>query len=215
MRVRCWWFLRLILCAILPVSLAYAQHISGIVTDPTGAVIPGGSVQLAKDGRRLATAETDAAGKFALTVPSAGEERAHVYEISVSAGGFSTVTRRLQISGKQDINLPIRLRVAAANEEVAVYAASESLENQLAMGEVRDNSAKDLGEALSALDGVEKIRKGGIENDLVVRGLQQGNMNVLVDGIPHFRRLPWAHGPSGAARRFCRGRARRRPERSI
>ena len=43
---------------------------------------------------------------------------------------------------------------------------------------MRKKAAKDVGEALTAVDGATlKIRKGGIANDVVVRGYQQNNLN--------------------------------------
>jgi len=52
----------------------------------------------------------------------------------------------------------------------------------LSVREVRESPARDLGEALAALPGVEMVRKGTIANDVVLRGLQRDNINVLLDG---------------------------------
>ncbi len=62
-------------------------------------------------------------------------------------------------------------------EKVEVKAKREVLTEQ----EVRESSAKDPGEALSRMEGVWKIRKGGIANDVVIRGFYGGNVNILYD----------------------------------
>lgn len=186
---------RLAAATVILISAAWAQQIHGVITDPSGAVVSGATVQLLKDGRSLIGAATDSDGKFALSVQVGAIERAQVLELSARAPGFRAFSRRLEWSGKRDLYVPIKLRIAAATEEVAVFAASQSIGSQLEMGEVRDSSAKDLGEALSELDGVEKIRRGGIANDIVVRGLQKGNLNVLVDGSRTFAACPGRMDP--------------------
>ncbi len=52
----------------------------------------------------------------------------------------------------------------------------------LEVREIRESSAKDVGEALAKVDGLWKVRKAGIANDIVLRGFQQDNINVLIDG---------------------------------
>lgn len=52
----------------------------------------------------------------------------------------------------------------------------------LSVREVRESPARDMGEALAVLPGVEMVRKGTIANDVVLRGMQRDNINVLLDG---------------------------------
>lgn len=40
-----------------------------------------------------------------------------------------------------------------------------------------------MGEALKMVDGLSSVRKGAIANDVVLRGFQRDNINVLVDGV--------------------------------
>jgi iron complex outermembrane receptor protein len=51
----------------------------------------------------------------------------------------------------------------------------------LEVREIRESSAKDVGEALTKLEGIWKVRKGGIANDVVLRGFSRDNINVLID----------------------------------
>ncbi len=64
------------------------------------------------------------------------------------------------------------------------------------MSEVRESSAKDVGEALEKVDGVWKIRKGGIANDVVVRGFQQNNIVVTIDGARIYGACPGHMDPA-------------------
>jgi iron complex outermembrane receptor protein len=67
-------------------------------------------------------------------------------------------------------------------KEVELKAKKETFKDSLEVREVRESSAKDVGEALTKLEGIWKIRKGGIANDVVLRGFFRDNINVLIDG---------------------------------
>jgi iron complex outermembrane receptor protein len=66
-------------------------------------------------------------------------------------------------------------------KEVELKAKKETFKDSLEVREVRESSAKDVGEALTKLEGIWKIRKGGIANDVVLRGFSRDNINVLID----------------------------------
>jgi iron complex outermembrane receptor protein len=66
-------------------------------------------------------------------------------------------------------------------KEVELKAKKETFKDSLEVREVRESSAKDVGEALTKLEGIWKIRKGGIANDVVLRGFYKDNINVLID----------------------------------
>jgi iron complex outermembrane receptor protein len=69
-------------------------------------------------------------------------------------------------------------------EEITVRGQKESpKEETLTIREVRESSAKDVGEALKQVEGMSSVRKGAIANDVVLRGFQRDNINVLVDGV--------------------------------
>ena len=68
-------------------------------------------------------------------------------------------------------------------KEIEVKAKREAFEDSLEVREVRESSAKDVGEALTKLSGVSKFRKGGIANEIVLRGFRRDNINVLIDDV--------------------------------
>ena len=74
--------------------------------------------------------------------------------------------------------LSVALAQEVLLEEVEIRAKRETLTQQ----EVRESFAKDPGEALSSMEGVWKLRKGGIASDIVLRGFSGRNLSVLFDG---------------------------------
>lgn len=75
-------------------------------------------------------------------------------------------------------------------KEVELKAKKETFKDSLEVREIRESSAKDVGEALSKLEGIWKIRKGGIANDVVLRGFYRDNINVLIDGVRVYAACP-------------------------
>ncbi len=69
-------------------------------------------------------------------------------------------------------------------DEITVRGQKESpKEESLSIREVRESPARDMGEALKQIEGISYVRKGAIANDVVIRGFQKDNINVLVDGV--------------------------------
>lgn len=69
-------------------------------------------------------------------------------------------------------------------EEIAVRGQQEAPNQEsISIREVRESSARDVGEALKRVEGMSYVRKGAIANDVVLRGFQRDNINVLVDGV--------------------------------
>ena len=69
-------------------------------------------------------------------------------------------------------------------DEITVRGQQEaSNETSLSIREVRESPAKDVGEALKQIEGLSYVHKGAIANDVVLRGMQKDNINVLVDGV--------------------------------
>lgn len=82
---------------------------------------------------------------------------------------------------------PGRQAGAADNQlldEITVRGQKQApTEESLSVREVRESPAKDIGEALKQVEGMSYVHKGAIANDVVLRGFQKDNINVLVDGV--------------------------------
>jgi iron complex outermembrane receptor protein len=194
MRCKVFSLLVLVVCTIACSRPAYSEEVRGIVTDPSGAVISGAIVRVKSSGLVIVSAKTDERGAYAL--PIGHEEAAQALQISISAPGFAAVDSLLDFSQSPSVDWSIRLEIAATSEQVHVEAKSVPFQDQLDMSEVRDSSAKDVGEALAAVDGVYKIRKAGIANDVVVRGFQQNNVNLLINGARIYGACPGHMDPA-------------------
>ncbi len=66
--------------------------------------------------------------------------------------------------------------------EIVVKGRRGARTDSLEAREVRERGARDLGEALSSLPSIDKVRKGGVANDLVLRGMKKDDVAVTIDG---------------------------------
>lgn len=91
--------------------------LTGVVTDETGAVVPGAQVTVtdtATGARRLVTA--DGAGRFQAPQLPPGP-----YEVIVTLPGFETLVRRgITLAIGQEANLTLAMKVGAVTEQVTV-----------------------------------------------------------------------------------------------
>jgi hypothetical protein len=86
--------------------------LTGIVTDPSGAVLPNISVTVRNtqtDQRRIATTESD--GTFQFVNLDAG-----TYEIAVIQPGFSNHKQTVELLARQTVRANVRLAVAGFHE---------------------------------------------------------------------------------------------------
>jgi len=187
--------LALMVCLLAWSVRAWAEEVRGGVTDPSGAVICGAVVEVQAAGRIIASGKTDEKGAYVLQIEYQ-QAAGSALQISISAPGFATASLPLDFSVSRVVNWSVRLEIAVASEQIHVEAKSVPFQDQLDMSEVRESSAKDVGEALTAVDGVFKIRKGGIANDVVVRGFQQNNVSFLIDGARIYGACPGHMDPA-------------------
>ena len=168
---------------------AEAEEIRGIVTDPSGAVVVSAVVQLWTGNQVIATTKTDGKGSYVIQFEHAQLPAGQVL-LSVTAEGFAAAGRKIELVQGTHLVIPVRLEIAAVSEQIHVEAKSQPFQDQLDLIEVRESPARDVGEALNDLDGVYKVRRGGIANDVLVRGFQQDNINVLIDGARVYSACP-------------------------
>jgi len=101
--------------------------LSGVVTDPTDAVIPGAQVTVVdldsgKEFKELTTAE----GVFTFPVLSNG-----FYRVTIEAPGFATAkVTRVQVFVSQLTRLPIKLEIAKTGTEIVVEAAATTVQTE-------------------------------------------------------------------------------------
>src|SRR5258708_1364093 len=82
-------------------TLAPTLALRGVVTDPSGAVVPGATVQLRGPGKDH-RAKTDAGGRYTFTALAPGK-----YQLRISVDGFSPLRKDLALN--QNTALDARL----------------------------------------------------------------------------------------------------------
>ena len=123
--------LTVVACCVMPlVGMARAQEtinsasVSGRVTDPQGAVVPGAQVS-ARQTNTNVTAETitDSEGRFRFPYLKVGP-----YEVKVHLQGFTDSARRLTLTIGSAFDLPIALSVGGLETSVTVTGEAVALE---------------------------------------------------------------------------------------
>jgi len=116
----------------------FTGSITGVVTDPTGAVVPGAKVLLTDVNKGYAyTATSDAVGRYVLTsLPPS------TYKLSVEAQGFKTnVQDGIRLDVNQKVAIDVALQLGASVQTVEVTGAAPVLSTQDAvMGQELDRT---------------------------------------------------------------------------
>ncbi len=102
------------------------SSLSGVVTDPSGAVVPGATVEIHNPVSQFTrSTTTDSAGRFSFAnVPF------NPYHLSVTLTGFAPYSQDVDVRSAVPLSLKISLQIAGSAENVTVQAeASELLEN--------------------------------------------------------------------------------------
>src|SRR4249920_3560396 len=99
--------------------------ISGTVTDPGGAAIVGGTVQVTNTGTNVSTPlTTNESGYYQSPLLPGGQ-----YQVTVDAPGFKkTVRSNLILSMSGQIKIDVRMEVGGVNESITITAESPILD---------------------------------------------------------------------------------------
>jgi hemoglobin/transferrin/lactoferrin receptor protein len=181
-------FTAMICLAMLTVALpAWAATVSGVITDATGAVLPGATVvfrELATGRERVVT--TGADGKYAFDTPETG-----TFLVLVSRRGFSEAARTVVVTQpEQKVAVPIQLEIGVLSTEVSVTAARADREirtiplhvETLSAAAVTETNPLSTGDALATVANITPVGSGPFGVRPRLRGLDSTRMLVLVDG---------------------------------
>ena len=120
-----------------------SASLSGTITDPSGAVVPGASVEVKSlDTGVSRTADTDAGGHYRFFALPVG-----LYEVRVKKEGFSEGIRAgIRLAVGQDASADLSLQVGKVNEQIRVAedAPVVNLTTQDISGLVGERQVKDL-----------------------------------------------------------------------
>ena len=178
-----------VLVVLATVSTAAAQtfrgSINGIVTDQTGAILPGADIKATNEATGLSySTTTSTAGTFTLADLPLGD-----YTIVVSESGFETVTiRGVRVSAGAIYNVAARLNVAQLEANVEVSAAavtvetsSTTLTNVLSTRTVQDLplNGRDFSQMLALTPGYSGYEGGGSAS---MNGSRSNQFNWQIEG---------------------------------
>jgi hypothetical protein len=166
--------------------------ISGTILDPSGATVPGATVEIQRPpGRTLRTVQTDIAGQFRVAgIPSGS------YSVHVQSGGFKDATAQVRVASGAATPLTIRLALADIFSEIS--AEFEPVRVSTEIAENRDAAAVSeslleklpvfdqdyIGRMSMFLDGGSLGTKGA---SLVVDGMEVNNAGVTASAIKEVR----------------------------
>jgi iron complex outermembrane receptor protein len=166
-------------------SAATVRNVTGDITvtarvyDPQGRAVPHASVILRKlpEGGEVKT-QSDADGEFTLSNLAPGH-----YQIQVQARGFQPFTMRRQFN-HSEAELAIHLRVRQPGVQIEVTSSMPELitEQQVTGSTFAQSQTQDTAGGLRYLPGVSAIRRGPINLDPVIRGLQGNRVATFVNG---------------------------------
>ena len=118
--------------AALPAAaqLAGKGAITGTVSDPTGAVVPGATVIATNDATGVAVSATSAsAGEFTISPLDAG-----IYTVSVKAPGFESIVQKdVHVNALETFTYQPKLTVGGTDQTISVDTAPPALETSNAV----------------------------------------------------------------------------------
>ncbi len=200
----------LFLCAS---SLALAQagrgSISGTVTDPNGAVVPGAPVTLLnKATGGIQHTVTSGAGLYSFISLNPG-----MYQVTVNQSGFASITQdKITVNVDQTTEADITLKVGASTESVTVTGTADLVEAtnstvgtlipaeqidrvpllyrnvydlvQLSAGVIPVNGSPNSSDSMQSVQNISIGRPGVDVSSATINGSIVGSVYYMLDGSP-------------------------------
>ena len=187
-------FVSIVLLLACPIARAFSQSpvdrfsISGTVTDPTGAGIPGAAISAHNGhGPAIRTTRSNNSGAFRLTGLPAGQ-----LDIEVQSDGFASQSVHVSMPSRSSAPFRIALKLAGVRQEVTVNESaaavsinsSDNLDVITLDRQMLDNLPifdQNYVAAMSQFLDPGSIGTGGVT--LVVDGMEQKNIGVSASAI--------------------------------
>jgi hypothetical protein len=183
----------LALICLLPATLRAQATIAGAVTDNTGGVVPGVTVEASSDAliEKVRTATTDGNGRYRIENLRPGE-----YTVTFTLSGFSTLKReRLNVSGSGVITVDAEMKVGGVQETITVTSETPVVDVTSTTREVTlDNetmrslpSVRSYSYLLNTVPGVQtninNVNTGPVFAIFPVHGGRGVESRLTVDGL--------------------------------
>lgn len=177
--------IKAILMMLLFAGVASAQsYVSGTVVDGSnGEALPGANVLIT--GTTQGT-QTNAEGKFQMRIPQRN------FTIQISFIGYQTFTKTIKANGNVDLGTIKLMEGANELSAVEVVASRTTAESPFVFEEldkkeiVQNLGSRDLPNVLNVSPSVYSTNQGGGAGDsrINVRGFNQRNVAVMINGVP-------------------------------
>jgi len=201
--------LKLVLGILVLVAAAWGQEsraiVSGTVSDPQGAVVPGAKVEVKNLDTNVVTAvETNASGFYTVPPLNPGQ-----YSITASAVGFKSVLRnKVELRLDDRVGLDFKLELGTSSETVTVTGEAPLVDTQTATAGTLINKelvgtlptfGRDINYLAQFTAGVYYTNVAGKastserpfdegENNFSINGGAASTNEVLLDGAPNTSR---------------------------
>lgn len=193
----------LLILFILSTAIVFADgegatvRVTGKVVDQNGSAIAGAHVRATLAGTGIhSEADTGPDGSFALEVAKGG----HV--VTVTANGFETVSRRIEVRADEPLNETITLPVAAARAEVTVSDDTISALGETSSAtrtftplrdvpqavtmvrkeQIREQAMTSVADVVRYVPGVQAHQGENNRDDVIIRG-NRSSADFFRDGI--------------------------------
>ena len=196
--------LRLAVLALLPLFVTTAllaqsstTSVRGVVTDPSGAIVPGATVTISDTASGFtATRTTSGQGEFQFVQIAPGK-----YTFKASAAGFAVQTTVANLLVSQPATLNFKLSVNASTVTMDVSAAAETINlsdatigNAVSSATIESlpTEARNVPSLLSLQPGVLFLGNdvgGGDSRNGVVSGARADQTNLSLDGLDNNQQL--------------------------
>jgi hypothetical protein len=185
--------------------------VSGTITDPSGALVPGVGVTIASQGTGLKrSALTDAAGAYRFAGLPTGN-----YSLRIEKTGFQSQTREgVELNSAAEVMINSQLSIGDLTQETTVTANVAGIDRTTStingvlpaqsLSELPLNN-RDLFSAVTLEPGVApnpssapSLLSNGKSGQVSINGIRPNMTNVLIDGMDATDPV-WGNSPAGAS----------------
>ncbi|MCO6510473.1 MAG: TonB-dependent receptor [Aridibacter famidurans] len=183
-------FTTVVVSVLVGVAMVSAQsvrtQVDGSVTDESGAVVVGASVQLlSTSAGNTVSSETDDQGRFKFSDVAPG-----IYLLSVNSAGFSEFSSEIRVAGSSPFSIDVALSVGNISESVTVTATRTQVATSdtavpvsvIDRRELEEKPVNTIGDVFRDLPGTSTVNEGSFGVRPRIRGLDSNRVLILVDG---------------------------------
>ena len=152
--------------------------IAGVLKDPSGAVVPGGQIEVRNlESGAAKSATTDRQGRYVFDSLPIGR-----YEASATSAGFgSTLRRDITVTAGEEIAVDFELSIARSTTSISVAGEVNTAGSEtIVPGRIRTSDTASL---LAGIAGVSLYGNGRVSSLPAIHGMADDAVRVMVDGM--------------------------------